>query len=110
MTKSQLNDCINLLEIARGMVQREITMFVCIALDEAIAEKYNEDSSPPSVDRWDAARAYLQSWISSSLQDRITVRSWLITQGIPSRSITPIDLRLYRIRWIDNMIKALERD
>lgn len=110
MTRSELDDCINLLEMARDEIRCYATLFVCIAIDNAVAEKYGDDFSEASVDRWDAARSYLQEWITSSLCACITVRSWLGTQGIPSKRIAQDALRDYRLRWIDNMIEELRKD
>ena len=109
MTRSELDDCISLLKMARERISNNEGFLVCVAISMAIADKYGEDSSAASVDRWGKAQDYLQDWIHSSLHNMVTVRSWLATQGIPSRDIPQHGLRCYRMRWIDNMIEELKK-
>lgn len=108
--RSELEDCIRLLKIAREEIKNNEGFLVCASISMAVADKYREDFSAASVDRWDKAREYLDSWITLSLDNKVTVRSWLVSQGIRDSSISTDDLRYYRMAWIDNMIEELEKD
>lgn len=107
--RSELEDCIRLLKIAREEIKNNEGFLVCASISMAVADKYREDFSAASVDRWDKAREYLDSWITLSLDNKVTVRSWLVSQGISSKHIEPQALREYRLRWIDNMIEELRK-
>lgn len=83
---------IEILEAAKNQIRREKEIYVCYAVERAGGE------TPECK--------YLLKWIRKSLGNALTVRLWLREKKI---ELDRMNMRLYRMQWIDSMIEALQR-
>lgn len=83
---------IEILEAAKKRIKRKQEIYVCYAIEKIGGE------SPESK--------FLLKWIRKSLGSALTVRLWLREKRI---ELDHMNMRLYRMQWIDSMIEELQR-
>ena len=101
MDKEELQKAVELLVDARERIAASKEEYLCCALSTARVVR--------GVAYYDS-ETYLQQWIEISLRGEATVGNWLLWwKGVPGRALSKRNMRVYRLAWIDHMIKALEK-
>lgn len=94
------NNHIRVLKEARRLIESGQCEFVCSAVENAAVAQ----NLPIEV------ATTITSRVTDSLGgDLNTVQDWLEERGIPRLKLTPKNMRTYRMRWIDWMIKGYEK-
>jgi hypothetical protein len=90
------------LKLARVLIESGSEVYVCYALDKVGSE---HEELIPSAEQ-------VTFWISEALGTHSTVFGWSRHNGYISHNMLPADVQLkeYRLAWIDNMIQALETE
>lgn len=100
---------VNLLHGARRLIANNIERYLCVALSTAY---FSQCDALPS-NRWQDgavyrdASLYLKAYIECLLEGSETVDGWLSSRGIPYKELTRTNMRHYRLRWIDRLIKEM---
>lgn len=100
------NPHVELLEGARSVIQRN-NNYVCLSIVITKNTLCGEKGiSQERCDQLQKACDELLDWIQKSISPYGSVTAWLRNQPIKYKDLTPKNVRIYRLRWIDNMIEA----
>ena len=93
-----------LLEAAKEWVKDYKVVYVCNALD-FVAREYEDQGAEEAIKAAEAAKE-IEDLIASAIKGYETVTEWYHTC---QHRLTRPEQRVYRLAWIDHMIKECER-
>lgn len=94
-----MNKEVQLLEFARARIERQGNRFLCVTIFQISAE----------LKDYRRACFNIRLHIQRSLGEYRTLEQWLIAEAkIPFKQLTPKNMKAYRLRYIDHLIKEFQ--